>query len=113
MIALTEPSVIALISGTLSGLTLLAVAVIGRRGRSDAEQAQSDRTDIKVAIKAKNGHATLGDGVAALEDRLIAGDARFDRIEVKLDEQNERFGEHIAEVAPLAVYVRKQMRKGK
>jgi hypothetical protein len=113
MIALTENHTIALASAMLSGATLVAVAMIGRGSRRRGTQATEDSAELKKAVQPENGHATLGSGLAAIEDRLVAGDARFDRIEVKLDEQNQRLNEHIQEVSPLATYVRKQMKKGK
>jgi hypothetical protein len=117
VLGLTEAGYITLISGTLSGLTLILVALIGaligRGSRRRDVQAAEERAELKQAVAPENGHATLGSGLAAIEDRLIEGDARFDRIEVKLDEQNERLNEHIQEVSPLATYVRKQMKKGK
>ena len=113
MLGITEPSIVALVSGALSGFTLILVALIGTRGRRDARAAETDRADILDAVKPTNGHDSLGAGLAAIEDRLIEGDKRFDRIEVKLDEQNERFNEHIEAVEPLKQWVDMKMRKGK
>ena len=113
MLALTEEHVTVLVTAMFSGATLVVVALIGRGNRRRGSQAAQERAELKQAVSPENGHDSLGGGLAAVEDRLIAGDARFDRIEVKLDEQNERFNEHIQEVAPLATYVRKQMKKGK
>lgn len=113
MLALTEEHVTVIVTAMFSGTTLVVVALIGRGSRKRGVQAAEDSAELKQAVAPENGHDTLGGGLAAIEDRLIEGDARFDRIEVKLDEQNERFNEHIAEVAPLATYVRKQMKKHK
>ena len=100
MLALTENHIISLVSGTLSGLTLLAVAWIGRSGRKG-------RAEIKKAVKPENGrHDTLGGGLAAVENRLIDGEARFDRIEVQLTEVGDGLQQHLEEVAPLATWAR-------
>lgn len=106
MIALTENHLIALVSGTLSGLTLLAVAWIGRSGNKG-------RAEIKKAIQPENGHETLGGGLAAVEDRLLENRQIIERTEVRLTEVSDGLQRHLTEVEPLATWARVQMKKGK
>jgi hypothetical protein len=96
------------------------VALIGRGSRRRGSQAAEERAELKQAVQPENGHDTLGGGLAAVEDRLIEGETRFDAIDVHLADislglaaQNQRLVDHIIDVAPVMAYVRKQMRKGK
>ena len=63
MIALGEPSIVAIISTALSGVTLVAIAVIGRGGVKRGKK-------LEEALKPENGHKSLGGGLAAIEDRI-------------------------------------------
>lgn len=79
MLALREPSIVAIVSASLSAATLVVVALIGRQGRRDRHQ-------IKKGLAAENGHDSLGGGLAAVETMLMDHGNRLDRIEVKVDE---------------------------
>ena len=118
MLGIEEVTWGGLVASVLSAVTLIVVALIGRQGQKATREARTDRHDIKTALTPENGHETLGGGLAAVEDRLIAGDVRFDAIDVNIAElhsdvreTNDAFRRHLEEVAPLAEYVREQMKE--
>ena len=101
---LSETGKLTLFNSILVAATGLGVAVIAKMRTRDKQEAQ-ERHDVAAAdraalveqtaqvaelVRPKNGHDSLGDGVAAIEERLIAGEQRFDAIDVKLDERGAR-----------------------
>jgi len=108
-LALTETGYVALVSVLTSAATLIVVALIGRRGRDVDAAAQKDRDKLIENTTASSGHDTLGSTMAVIEERLMEGQQRFDRIEVKLDEQGALIDERMAATAPLVEWVSQQM----
>jgi hypothetical protein len=78
MIALTEHGYISLANAILAAGAVVLVAWIGRRQRVNREETRQENEKLTAAVQATNGHETLGEGVAAIEERLIALDQKLD-----------------------------------
>jgi len=127
MVALTEAGVIALVTAALTAVTAVLVAIIGAQANHRSKQARVDREELARSVKPENGHATLGAGLAAVEERQIVLDERLDRIEVKQAETlqlvaedrglmravAERLDRHLVEVDPLIADALKKKRGDK
>jgi hypothetical protein len=108
---LTETGYIALVSVLTSAATLIVVALIGRRTRETEAAAQNDRDKLIENTTASDGHDTLGSSLGVIEERLMVGERRFDRIEVRLDEHSAFVKEREEAIRPLVEWVNQQMRK--
>jgi len=76
MIALTEAGGISLGTAVISAAALVLVAWLGNRQRIGRAEAKAENEALAEAVKPTNGHETLGEGVAAIEDRIVALDAK-------------------------------------
>jgi len=76
MIALTEAGGISLGTAIISAAALVLVAWLGNRQRIGRAEAKAENAVLAKAVEPTNGHETLGEGVAAIEDRIVALDAK-------------------------------------
>ena len=143
-LTLSETGKISLFNTLLISLSGLGVALIARQGTVRHNEAKQDRealaaktdavaaelaqktdavaADLKQAVKPENGHDTIGQGIAAIEERLIEGEKRFDRIDYQVGETlaqvndirsaqrvtNEALAKHLDEWDPLLEWAERE-----
>ena len=76
MIALSEAGGISLGTAVISAAALVLVAWLGNRQRVGRAESKAENAALAKAMAPTNGHATLGEGVSAIEDHVLALDAK-------------------------------------